>query len=356
MWVLNDNDKTLKTIDLLDDIWMKRLSHKRLKTKFKEMRLEETEDNNDDDEDSETLMKSATNKTGSNATYMKDTDSNDSNSIASDNLYDGNNNNNNTSNRNNNNNTNSNTDETKNDDTEEKKSDELLEINENETDSNHLEALGSSNHLLTESQHDLLHAHATKTMPESVAVAAIESWTWLIASIGSDAAIGSLLDVYHLDFLDILEHNHDIDLRCAVGGALTLLLSNYKSAQLLHETNGHGKHSNGKGKNVVDTDAILTIFYEFLDESNIKRKNLLKEQKKKFRLYLKSLEHGWMPSIKIKLRQQVFEIEGWCKWIAYQRLAAHLLSGFQPHLLENATVQGAFDMENVEQPQPLTQV
>ena len=347
-WVLDDNAKTLKTIELLDDIWMKRLSHKRLKAKFKEKNAQNAQLVNDNDNDNNNNNNENENVFGSNTgnTYMKDGNGDSSDSFSSDDNNDNDNNN----------------------DTEEKKSDDAInDVDDtvsgsigtllNDDNNNNNNGNNGSN-LFTQSQTDLLVANSKKIMPDSTTIAALENWVWLIASINNANAIGSLLDEYYLDLMDLLEHNKNIELRCAAGKALTLLISNDQMSIIELNPNKvkNAIEDYKNGKRGFDFDNVLSVFDEFMQESNIRRKKELKEQKKKFREYSRTLENKWTPTIKIKLRGKIYEQEGWCKWIQYHCLKKILKSGFQPHLLENSSIQFAFGMENVEAPQPLTQV
>eukprot|EP01084_Bolivina_argentea_P062741 114717_1 len=188
-----------------------------------------------------------------------------------------------------------------------------------------------------------------KTISIEVSIEALDSWLFLITSIGNgnSSDIGLLLDAYYFSLLKLLRlESTTINQRIHIGKALTVLIINYNNAI---------KNDNDFIKQNIN---INTVLKEFNHLKSNKLKNNLKTHKKKefliqkskFRDYLKTLENKWTPLICVKLHHKKFELSGWNTWIQYHTIKNILKNGLQSHLLKNKKIKNFFKIEIDLQP------
>jgi len=189
---------------------------------------------------------------------------------------------------------------------------------------------------LSDSDGDDDEQKSSKRASTEILCASIDSWLFLIASIGSAAQIGSLLDSYCDPMLQLLRRDStSIDAKISVGRALAVLIVNYQAAS---DEDGDFEAQG------VNLDAVRREF-EFLRSAQQHRKKGLLAQRAKFRDYLKTIEGLWTPLVVIKLHHKKFEVAGWNQWVQYHAVKKALSSGLQLHLLQNSKIKEVFGID-----------
>merc|ERR550517_388264 len=100
--------------------------------------------------------------------------------------------------------------------------------------------------------------------------------------------------------------------------------------------------------NQPPTDDVLALLEAYATECNKSRSSKeLRDQKRMFRSFQSTVENGYHPAIKLKLKGHVAVIKGWQLTIAFNAVRACLGSGLQTHLFNNEWLQKFFSLDVV---------